>query len=161
MFGVSRKRLASFEKPVKKADGHQGFIDLLWKGIVLVEHKSKGKDLNTAYKQAKDYFPGLKDEELPRYIVVSDFHEFKVYDLEAGTETEFNLKDLYKNLNLFGFISGYQQRVYKDQEPVNIKAAELMGDLHDTLLANGYEGHALEVMLVRLLFCLFAEDTTF
>ena len=160
VFGVSRRRFASFEKPVKKADGHQGFIDLLWKGIVLVEHKSKGKDLNTAYKQAKDYFPGLKDEELPRYIVVSDFHEFKVYDLEAGTETEFNLKDLYKNLNLFGFISGYQQRVYKDQEPVNIKAAELMGDLHDTLLANGYEGHELEVMLVRLLFCLFAEDTT-
>ncbi len=68
IFGVSRKRVASFEKPVKKADGHQGFIDLLWKGIVLVEHKSKGKDLNTAYKQAKDYFPGLKDEELPHVI---------------------------------------------------------------------------------------------
>ncbi len=160
VFGVSRKRAASFEKPVKKADGHQGFIDLLWKGIVLVEHKSKGKDLNTAYKQAKEYFPGLKDEELPRYIVVSNFHDIKLYDLEASTESEFKLKDLYKNINLFGFISGYQQRVYKDQEPVNIKAAQLMGGLHDALLANGYEGHELEVMLVRLLFCLFAEDTT-
>ncbi len=62
VFGVSRKRVASFEKPVKKADGHQGFIDLLWKGIVLVEHKSKGKDLDTAYKQAKDYFPTLFGE---------------------------------------------------------------------------------------------------
>lgn len=160
VFGVSRKRVASFEKPVKKADGHQGFIDLLWKGIVLVEHKSKGKDLNTAYKQAKDYFPGLKDEELPRYIVVSNFQDIKLFDLESNTDSEFKLKDLYKNINLFGFISGYQQKAYKDQEPVNIKAAELMGALHDALLANGYEGHELEVMLVRLLFCLFAEDTT-
>ena len=160
IFGVSRKRVASFEKPVKKADGHQGFIDLLWKGIVLVEHKSKGKDLNTAYKQAKDYFPGLKDEELPRYIIVSNFQDIKLFDLEGDTESEFKLKDLYKNINLFGFISGYQQKIYKDQEPVNIRAAELMGDLHDALLANGYEGHELEVMLVRLLFCLFAEDTT-
>ncbi len=160
IFGVSRKRVASFEKPVKKADGHQGFIDLLWKGIVLVEHKSKGKDLNTAYKQAKDYFPGLKDEELPRYIVVSNFQDIKLFDLESNTDSEFKLKDLYKNINLFGFISGYQQKVYKDQEPVNIKAAELMAALHDALLANGYQGHELEVMLVRLLFCLFAEDTT-
>ncbi|MBY0433963.1 MAG: hypothetical protein K2U26_07625 [Cyclobacteriaceae bacterium] len=160
VFGVSRKRVATFDKPVKKADGHQGFIDLLWKGIVLVEHKSKGKDLNSAYKQAKDYFPGLKDEELPRYIVVSDFHKIKLHDLEADTNAEFELKELYKNINLFGFISGYQQKVYKDQEPVNIKAAELMGGLHDALLANGYQGHELEVMLVRLLFCLFAEDTT-
>lgn len=160
VFGVSRKRVATFEKPVKKADGHQGFIDLLWKGIVLVEHKSKGKDLNTAYKQAKDYFPGLKDEELPRYIVVSNFQDIKLFDLESNTDSEFKLKDLYKNINLFGFISGYQQKAYKDQEPVNIKAAELMGALHDALLANGYQGHELEVMLVRLLFCLFAEDTT-
>lgn len=160
IFGVSRKRVATFEKPVKKADGHQGFIDLLWKRVVLVEHKSKGKDLDTAYSQAKDYFPGLRDEELPRYIIVSNFAEFKVFDLISNTESGFKLKDLYKNINLFGFLSGYQQRVYKDQEPVNIKAAELMGDLHDALLANGYSGHELEVMLVRLLFCLFAEDTT-
>jgi hypothetical protein len=160
IFGVSRKRVASFEKPVKKADGHQGFIDLLWKGIVLVEHKSKGKDLTTAYKQAKEYFPRLKDEELPKYIIVSNFQQIRIHDLEANTEVEFKLKDLYKNINLFGFISGYQQKIYKDQEPVNIKAAELMGGLHDALLANGYQGHELEVMLVRLLFCLFAEDTT-
>ena len=160
VFGVARNRVASFEKPVKKADGHQGFIDLLWKGIVLVEHKSKGKNLDSAYQQAKDYFPGLKDEELPNYIVVSNFEDIKLYDLETGTDSEFKLKDLYKNINLFGFISGYQQRVYKDQEPVNMKAAQLMGGLHDALLANGYEEHELEVMLVRLLFCLFAEDTT-
>lgn len=160
VFGITRRRVASFEEPVKKPDGQQGYIDLLWKRVVLVEHKSKGKDLHTAYSQAKNYFPGLKDEDLPRYIITSDFHRFKLYDLEGKTESEFNLKDLVKNINLFGFISGYQQRTFKEQEPVNIKAADLMGELHDALRANGYDGHELEVLLVRLLFCLFAEDTT-
>lgn len=160
VFGVSRKRVASFELPVKSPEGKQGFIDLLWKGVVLVEHKSKGKSLDTAYKQAKDYFPGLKDQELPRYIVVSDFETFTVFDLVGSTESEFKLPELAQNINLFGFISGYQQRTFKEQEPVNIEAAELMGELHDSLRANGYEGHELEVLLVRILFCLFAEDTT-
>ena len=73
VFGISRRRVASFEKPVKKQDGKQGYIDLLWKGVILVEHKSLGKDLDKALQQAKDYFPGLKEHELPKYILVSDF----------------------------------------------------------------------------------------
>jgi len=67
---------------------------------------------------------------------------------------------LHKNIKLFGFIAGYQKRTFKDEDPVNIKAAELMGKLHDQLKASGYEGHQLEVFLVRLLFCLFADDTS-
>jgi hypothetical protein len=160
VFGVPRRRVATFEQPVKKSDGHGGFIDLLWKGILLVEHKSRGKDLDRAFKQAKDYFPGLKDRDLPRYIIVSDFARFRLYDLEEDTEHEFALKNLYKNVRLFGFVAGYQTTSYKEQDPVNIKAAERMGKLHDRLKAIGYEGHELEVYLVRLLFCLFAEDTS-
>ena len=57
VFGVSRRRVATFEQPVKKSDGHGGFIDLLWKGILLVEHKSRGKDLDRAYQQATGLFP--------------------------------------------------------------------------------------------------------
>src|ERR1035437_3692320 len=64
VFGVSRRRVASFEYPVKKLAGDQGYIDVLWKGVMLAEHKSRGKDLDKAFTQAKDYFPGLKDEEL-------------------------------------------------------------------------------------------------
>ena len=56
---------------VKKIDGKDGYIDLLWKGILLVEQKSRGKDLDRAYQQAKDYFPGIQDRDLPRYILVS------------------------------------------------------------------------------------------
>ena len=83
----SRRRVATFEQPVKKSDGHGGFIDLLWKGILLVEHKSRGKDLDRAFQQAKDYFPGLQDRDLPRYIIVSDFARFRLYDLEEDTNT--------------------------------------------------------------------------
>ena len=56
-------------------------------------------------------------------------------------------------------MAGYQQRTYQEQDPVNRAAAERMGRLHDQLAASGYRGTDLERYLVRLLFCLFAEDT--
>lgn len=160
IFGIPRRRVATFEQAVKKLDNKQGYVDLLWKGTLLVEHKSKGKDLDRAFKQAKDYFPGIKDSDLPKYILVSDFERFRLYDLDSDTRHDFNLKDLVANVNLFDFIAGYQKRSYKEQDPVNIEAAEMMGRLHDQLKAIGYEGHRLELYLVRLLFCLFADDTT-
>jgi hypothetical protein len=159
VFGISRRRVATFEQQVKKADNKQGFIDLLWKGVILIEHKSRGKDLVKAYGQAKDYFPGLKEKELPRYILVSDFEKFNLYDLEEGSQHFFTIYQLVDHVHLFGFIAGYQKRTYKEQDPVNIEAAELMGRLHDKLKAIGYEGHSLEVYLVRLVFLLFADDT--
>src|ERR1700712_2106896 len=97
LFGISRRRVATFEHGVASSslapEGRgprvRGFIDLLWKGVILIEHKSRGKDLTKAYAQAKDYFPGLKDAELPRYILVSDFERFNLYDLEDSTENAF------------------------------------------------------------------------
>lgn len=50
VFGISRRRVATFETKVVKGNRHDGFIDLLWKGHLLVEHKSGGKDLDTAYR---------------------------------------------------------------------------------------------------------------
>lgn len=159
IFGISRKRVASFEEPVKKLGDKQGFIDLFWKGVLLVEHKSRGKNLERAYTQALDYFPGIAERDLPKYVLVSDFARFRLFDLEENEQHEFELKDLHKNVRLFGFIAGYQTHKIQDQDPVNIKAAERMGKLHDQMKAVGYEGHPLELYLVRLLFCLFAEDT--
>lgn len=158
VFGITRRRIASFETPVKKSDGKGGFIDLLWKGVLVVEHKSLGKDLDRAYHQATDYFSGLKERDLPRYVLVSDFGRFRLYDLDEGTEREFALKDLHKNVRQFGFIAGYEAKSFGEQDPVNIAAAEKLGKLHDQLKAIGYDGHPLELFLVRLLFCLFAED---
>lgn len=159
VFGISRRRVATFEQQVKKLNDKQGFIDLLWKGTLLIEHKSRGKDLNKAFTQAKDYFPGLKEKELPRYILVCDFERFRLYDLENNTEQEFTLSQLKDNAALFGFIAGYEKKTYKEQDPVNIEAALLMGKLHDKLKAIGYSGHQLELYLVRLVFCLFADDS--
>ncbi len=160
VFGIPRRRIASFEVPAKKSDGKGGFIDLLWKGTLLVEHKSRGKDLNRAFHQATDYFYGLKDRDLPRYVLVSDFARFRLYDLETDQQQEFALKELHKNVKQFGFVAGYQvQRFEEREEAANIKAAEQLGKLHDQLKAAGYDGHPLEVLLVRLLFCLFADDT--
>lgn len=159
VFGIPRRRIAQFEKLVHKASGKNGYIDLFWPGVMLAEHKSRGKDLTIAHDQAIDYFPGLSDKELPRYIVVSDFARFRLYDLEADTEFEFPLEELPQHITAFGFIAGYEARTFREQDPVNIDAAERLGKLHDKLFAIGYEGHQLEVYLVRLLFCLFADDT--
>lgn len=159
IFGISRRRVATFEKAVKKLNENQGYIDLFWPGTLLVEHKSAGKDLDSAFSQALDYFPGLKEHELPRYIITSDFTQFKVYDLDKSQEHFFSLSDLTKNIHLFGFVAGYEKKTFKEEDPVNIDAAYLMGRLHDRLEEVGYKDHDLEVYLVRILFCLFAEDT--
>jgi len=159
VFGITRRRVASFEAPITKGDGAGGFIDLLWKGVLLVEHKSRGKDLDRAARQAFDYFPGLKERDLPRYVLVSDFARFRLHDLDQNEQHDFLLADLSKNIKLFGFIAGYQTRTFGWQDPVNVHAAEKLGKLHDLLQASGYDGHPLEVALVRILFCMFAEDT--
>jgi type I restriction-modification system DNA methylase subunit len=160
VFGISSKRVGTFEHRVKKLDDKEGYIDMLWKGTILIEMKSRGKDLDKAYQQAIDYTHGLKEHELPKCILVSDFENFRLHDLDNNTQMDFKLKDLVKNVQHFGYLLGYQKKVYKEEDPANIKAAELMGKLHDRLKEIGYTGHPLEVYLVRLLFCLFAEDTT-
>ena len=93
VFGISNKRVATFEHRVKKLDDTDGYIDLLWKGMILVEMKSRGKNLDKAYIQAKNYLHGLKDFELPKYILVSDFENFHLYDLEENTIIDFTLND--------------------------------------------------------------------
>jgi len=163
VFGVDRKRVAVFEKQVDvtRAGKHlkAGRIDCFWKGVLLVEHKSQGQDLDRAFSQAAEYFESLPDRDLPRYILVSDFARFRLYDLEAGQQVDFTLGELHKNVRHFGFIAGYRVQEIRPQDPVNIKAAEQMGRLHDQLKASGFVGHPLELLLVRLLFCLFADDT--
>ncbi|OQW39069.1 MAG: methylase [Proteobacteria bacterium SG_bin4] len=159
VFGITSRRIGSFEQKVKKLDGRDGYIDWLWKGNLLIEHKSRGKDLDRAYQQAIDYFPGLKEHELPRFVLVSDFARFRLYDMAEGTHSEFLLKELHKNVKLFWFIAGYQPQKISPESPVNTDAVKRMAKLHDRLKQIGYTGHALEVYLVRLLFCLFAEDT--
>ena len=158
-FGVKRSSVARYEEHVRKLDTRSGFIDLFWPGVLLVEHKSAGRDLTKAYEQAGDYFDALPESQRPRYILVSDFQTFELHDLDERERTFFALADLPHNVEKFGFILGIQKRTFKDQDPVNIQASELMGDLYDALEQSGYTGHDLELFLVRTVFCLFADDT--
>ncbi len=162
VFGVDAVTVATFEHRVKFADGSQGYADCFWQGRILVEMKSRGKDLDAAFRQALDYVRALPDvSQTPRAIVVSDFARVRFYDLANDCAlTDFALKDLRRYVTLFGYMIGADERgEIREQDPVNRKAAEKMAALHDAMKAVGYTGHPLEVYLVRLLFCLFAEDT--
>jgi len=181
VFGIKRRVVASFEEPVKKLSGHWGSIDLLWPGTLLVEHKSAGEDLGKARSQAMAYIRGLqeagKGKDCPRYLIVSDFQRIAIHDLEPEQDPdlpllqrlppsfEFPLADLHKHIRHFFFIAGYKQHRLNPEDPANEEATQLMCDLHDALEegeygtdAAGHAGHELKQFLVRLLFCLFAED---
>ena len=82
VFGISRKRVSTFEHKVKKLGEKDGYIDLLWKGMILVEMKSLGKDLDKALQQAKDYCYGLPESELPQCILVCDFRRFRLVNFQ-------------------------------------------------------------------------------
>lgn len=159
VFGVRRRKVAIFEKAVKKTSGNFGAIDLFWRGVLLAEHKSRGENLDKATSQAFEYLESTPEPELPKFVIISDFARIRLYDLESGAEYGFALEELPNKIQLFGFISGYTRRTYKDQDPVNINVALKMGELHDALKESGYSGHKLEVLLVRLVYCLFADDT--
>lgn len=164
VFGRTRREIASFEDPVKKITGKgKNRIDLLWKGMLIAEHKSAGEDLGKAESQAMGYIQDLINEgrrnEIPRYVIVSDFARIALHDLDEGTHLEIKLEDLPTKVEAFGFLAGIRQVQIKPQDPVNIEAAEKMADLHDALLEGGYPDDKLDQLLTRILFCLFAEDT--
>ena len=159
IFDLPVRRVAAFEEPVRLLGDRRGFIDLFWKGVLLVEQKSAGRDLTQARDQAFSYFPGISDADLPRYLLLSDFQTFELYDLDEDESVAFDLADLPEHVEKFGFILGVQRRSFRDQDPVNIKASERVGELHDALAESGYTGHDLEQFLVRIVFCFFADDT--
>ena len=159
VFDVRRRTVARYEEHVAKLDNRWGFIDLFWPGVLIVEQKSAGRDLDKAYGQAGEYFDALPEADRPRYILVSDFQTFELRDLDERETVAFPLDELPSHVEAFGFILGVQRRTFRDQDPVNIRAAELVGRLHDALKAAGYRGHDLERFLVRTVFCLFADDT--
>lgn len=97
VFGLRRASLASFEENVRNLKGNKGAIDLLWKGRLLVEHKSFGEDLALAQTQAFTYIEDLtrenRWEEIPRFVLVSDFAHFVLYDLEPEEQRDLPLFD--------------------------------------------------------------------
>ena len=176
VFGIRRATVAAFETNVRNLQGHTNAIDLLWRGKLIVEHKSRGQDLSQAETQAFGYIEDLANEgrhdEIPRFVLVSDFARFVLYDLEpedqrnlplfAGRpfhQLEFTLAEFPRNIRAFAFMLGQTRVRFEAEDEANEKAYQRMCELHDALKAGGLTGHDLERMLVRILFCLFAEDT--
>jgi len=167
---LSRKRVGLLESRVNigieknlfgdNISEKKGYMDLFYKGNIIIEMKSPGSNKKDAYIQAKEYAENLKDIDLPYCILISDFKTFDYYYLDENKNpVTFLLEDLPNKVELFGFLAGYKNVEYKAVNPVDIQAAEYMGELHDALKENKYDGHELEMYLVRLLFCLFADDS--
>ena len=159
VFGIQRQSVARYEEHVAKLNNRSGFIDLFWPRVLLVEQKSAGRDLKSAYEQAGEYFDALPERERPRFILVSDFQTFELHDLREREVVTLSLSDFPDHVQSFSFILGVQRRTFRDQDPANIEAAELVGRLHDALADAGHRGHDLERFLVRVVFCMFADDT--
>ena len=160
VFGFSNKRMVSFEQRVKKLGGKSGRIDGFYPDKLLIEMKSRGEDLDKAFTQATEYLPGLPEAELPDYCLVSDFENLHLYDLSAHTPPlKHTLPDFAKYIDSYLFLADYEPQAQKDQIAVDEGAARKIAQLHDAMRAGGYTGEDLQRYLVRLLFCLFAEDT--
>jgi hypothetical protein len=176
VFGRDRRTVAAFEVAVRNLRGDYNYIDLLWRGVLLVEHKSAGKSLAAAESQAFAYIEDLAREgrfdEIPRYVIVSDFARFALFDLEPDEQTNlplfvgrpyaqttFPLSELHRFARHFAFLKGERAVRLDAEDPANEKAYALMCQLHDELEGLGFTGTDLEQLLVRLLFCLFADDT--
>jgi hypothetical protein len=83
IFGIVRKKVALFEHEVHFEDSNErGYIDLFWKGHIIIETKTPGKDLDKAYEQANAYALSLPQKEIPRGILTCDFLNFQYYDPE-------------------------------------------------------------------------------
>ena len=158
-FGISAAEATIFEQQVRKLDGNRGRIDSFIPGLLIVEHKSRGRDLEVAYEQAEDYFISLKPEERPKYIITSDFARIVIYDLGTKQRNETSIEELPKHANWFKFLVEGKQEAIVEEREIDRSAAYTISKLHEALLRIKFKGRDLEVFLTRLLFCLFADDT--
>jgi hypothetical protein len=162
IYGVDRKRVAAFEQLAKRTStGNYGFIDLYWPGVLIAEQKSAGKDLVEAEKQALDYLTSIRQSDFPGLVITSDFARIRILDLEAKDPKPIEIKtaDLGKEYERFLFIAGYAKQTFEQEIEANVEASELMGQLYDAAEAAGYKDHEANVLLTRLLFLMFGDDT--
>lgn len=150
-----------FEYPVRShLNGNIKFIDALWPGIVLIEHKSAGEDLDKAEQQAREYLMFLEAAKRPPVIILSDFVRMRIIEVIAGNTNEFLLTELPANV-------GRLERIIGDsglgsarvEVAADTRAANLMSELFVQFEKAGYTGHDVSVFLVRILFLLFGDDT--
>jgi len=167
-----------FEEPIKNEDS-TNFIDgKILSTEVLIEQKSIDKDLRkpvvqsdgtklTPFQQAKKYALELPRSEHPRWIVTCNFKSFLIYDMEhpTGDPEEILLENLPKEYYRLSFLIDSQNENIQKEQEISIKAGEIVGRLYDEILELYDEPidskilKSLNMLCVRLVFCLYAEDS--
>ena len=177
VFGIEHpESFISFEDQVHL--DHTSFIDgYIPSTRVMIEQKSLGKNLNqaikqsdgtllTPFQQAKRYIAELPVSKHPRFVVTCNFEEFFVYDMEQpkGEPEVIKLQDLEKEYYRLSFLTKTENVHLKKEMEVSIKAGEIVGVIYDALLKQYYNAEneetlkSLNILCVRLVFCLYAED---
>lgn len=176
IFGVeSAENYIEFEKKVKLS--HTSYIDAYIADTkVLIEQKGSKIDLHkayeqsdgqvlTPYQQAKRYVGEMKASEKPRWIVVCNFSEFLVYDLEVPNDEpqQIFLKDLEKDFYRLQFLVDQKNENIRREEELSLQAGILVGKLYDALVKEYINPdekslRSLNILCVRIVFCLYAED---
>lgn len=153
--------LVRFQHPVlDEASGSTRFIDAFWPGVLLIEHKSRGKSLDVAETQAREYLTMLPRTEIPSFIVVSNFADIRIIDVLRNETVQFGLNELPNEAHRFeAIVSGQASAATQIEISADRDAAALMGGLFRAFEEASYDGHPTSVFLVRILFLLFAEDT--
>ncbi len=150
-----------FEHAVKNhATQSVQFIDVLWGGVALIEHKSAGKSLDAAEKQARGYMMLLDAKLRSPYVIVSDFARIRIVNILLDETVEFPIGDLTKNLDRVNAVfRDYSHRAAINETQADKHAVQKMANLYAAFEKEGHEGHQLSVFLVRILFLLFGDDT--
>lgn len=181
VLGIEKpEQFVEFEKRVKEEKNNRTyFIDCYIPSTkILIEQKSADKDLRrgepqsngeyyTPYEQAKKYAACLKQQEFPTYIITCNFKEFLIYDMNnRNSEPEsILLKDLPKEISRLKFIVDTESEYEKKEMKLSLKAGDIVGELYDEILKQYHNPNdektlkSLNMLCVRLVFCLYAEDS--
>lgn len=176
-FGIKPGTVAEFERPARRAStGNHGRIDVFWPSVLLVEQKTEGKNLEEALDQARDYIAGgsIPEENLPRYLAVSDFERFIFVNRRTGDREEFTLEQLPDRYDTLKFLAGEEAISAEEQQELTIAASKIMANLYQAMMgdtdtpvgeeaAQNAEDEDLRVQetsmfLTRILFLLFGDD---
>lgn len=172
IFGLYRKDYAQFEKPIQKKDETgTSFADLFWSGKLIIESKSAHLDSDKHWaktlQQAEEYIENLFPHQKPQYILLMNFKRIQKYSVEISKTNkikinfiiEVPLEKLAVNLDEFNFFLAFANRLEEDEKIVNQEAARKIANVYDAIDRKGYDSNDIAILLARLLFCMFAEDT--
>lgn len=136
--------------------------DVLWERTLLIEQKSTGRDLDKAEKQVRAYRLQLSPVDRPRFLLVCDFQQFRLVDVDGGETVQFTLAELPDHLHRFEAIFNdfHTDTAVRVDVEANADAVEVMTDLYRSFVEAGYDGHDLSVLLIRVLFLNFGDDTS-